>query len=167
MKNDTPVKTKIIGLGNPLMGDDGLGPAVIERLAERKIAGVDLLDGGVAGLGLIGCMEDVESVIFVDAALMQTEPGTIRVFRPDEVVSMKPEGSFSLHGMDVLSVLELARAVDVEPEVTVVAVEPFSVEPRYGLSEAMAGIVDAVAEVALRVAKAADPGAVMMEKNHD
>ncbi len=142
-------KTLLIGLGNPLMGDDGLGPAVIEVLRMRQIPQIEVIDGGVAGLGLIPMMENAHRVFFIDAVRMGSRPGTIRVFRPAEVRSLKPAKAFSLHGMDVLSVLEMAKVLGIEPEITIVGIEPFSVAPRNALSAGMNKLLDQVVEATL------------------
>ena len=59
----------IIGLGNPLRGDDGVGVRVVQALAERALpAGVEVVDGGTQGLGLVSLLEGQKRVILVDAA---------------------------------------------------------------------------------------------------
>jgi len=61
--------TLILGLGNPLLGDEGIGVRVVEELQGLKLPeGVDVAEGGTAGLGLIGLMEGYQRVIVVDAA---------------------------------------------------------------------------------------------------
>ena len=64
MMADTPVpdrnyaETLIIGLGNPLRGDDGVGVRVVQAFAEQALpAGVEVVDGGTQGLGIVNLME--------------------------------------------------------------------------------------------------------------
>ena len=69
----------VIGLGGPLMGDDGIGGHVAERLAAdpRLPAGVDVICGGTDLLGCVGAIEGRERVVVIDAVLDGAEPGTV------------------------------------------------------------------------------------------
>ena len=74
---------RIIGIGNPLRGDDGVGVVVAECLQQRNLpGGVEVLDGGLGGLTLIDYFEDVARVILVDAADVGAAPGSIEVIDP-------------------------------------------------------------------------------------
>src|SRR5262245_6447568 len=68
----------VIGLGNPLMGDDGLGIAVLERLRTEYVlpAEVELVEGGTWGLNLLPVIEVAESLILIDAIDTGVAPGT-------------------------------------------------------------------------------------------
>jgi hydrogenase maturation protease len=131
----------ILGIGNTLYADDGFGPRASEicagRFAERD--DVDVVDAGPIGIDLIEYLTDYRRVVIVDAAVMGLAPGTIRVFTPDEVRSAEKGANLSLHSTDILGVIELAKALE-KPiaDVHVVAVEPKVLEPREGLSEAVA-----------------------------
>ena len=70
---------RVIGVGNPLVGDDGAGVRVVERLRGRVPEGVELIDGGTEGLGLICWFEGVDRVVLVDAVRMGSAPGTVAV----------------------------------------------------------------------------------------
>ena len=69
----------ILGLGNVLLGDDGVGPAVISRLRDSYVAaaGSSFLDGGTLGLSLLPHFEDAEAVILVDAVAADAAAGTL------------------------------------------------------------------------------------------
>ena len=76
----------VIGLGNPLRGDDGVGVRVAEALAEQALPDdVEVVDGGTQGLGLVNLMEGRQRVILVDAADMGKAPGEFVRFTLDEV----------------------------------------------------------------------------------
>ncbi len=72
----------ILGIGNPLMGDDGIGVHAARELAPRceALPGVRCLDGGTLGYLLAGYLEGIDGLIVVDAAQMQADPGTVQVF---------------------------------------------------------------------------------------
>ena len=69
----------VLGLGNPLRGDDGIGPRVIEALQDRGLpSGVEVIDGGTGGLGLVNMLSCRQRVIIVDAANMRMELVCVR-----------------------------------------------------------------------------------------
>jgi hydrogenase maturation protease len=73
----------ILGIGNYLMGDEGVGVHVANRLQQQSSPpGVDVVDGGTGGFHLLGYFEGYEIVILVDATLDNNPPGTIRLIRP-------------------------------------------------------------------------------------
>lgn len=71
-------RTLVIGLGNPLMADDGVGLRALARLAEAWIVPpeVELVDGGTWGMNLLHRLEEAEGVIFLDAINARQAPGT-------------------------------------------------------------------------------------------
>ena len=125
-------KTIIIGLGNTLMTDDGIGVHVVRRLAEtaEPRPDIELVEGGTAGMKLMYLWEGFQSAVLIDAALMGEEPGTIRRFRPEDVKAGIVVSGFSLHEGDLLSVLDLSRRLGNCPaEVTLFGVQPAEVGP--------------------------------------
>jgi len=70
--------TVVIGLGNPLMGDDGLGLVALERLRSEYVIppDVELVDGGTWGMNLLPVIEDAGRVILIDAIDIAATPGT-------------------------------------------------------------------------------------------
>ena len=75
-------KILILGIGNYLMGDEGVGVHVANRLQKEKLPGVDIVDGGTGGFHLLGYFEDYETIILVDATLDENPNGTIRLIKP-------------------------------------------------------------------------------------
>lgn len=138
---------RIIGIGNPLMGDDGVGIAAVECLTAMALPeGVEVIDGGTGGLTLLDLMAGAETVILIDAVEMGTPAGTIVRFTPDEV---KTEGGagLSLHESGLPEVLALGREMDLLPqEIVLFGVEPTLVERRMGLSPAVAAVLDELVE---------------------
>lgn len=73
----------ILGIGNYLMGDEGIGVHFIQQLEKQNLPeGIDLLDGGTAGFQLMAYLEKYPIVIMVDATLDQNPVGTIRLIEP-------------------------------------------------------------------------------------
>lgn len=143
--------TLILGVGNPLMGDDGVGVLAVERLLGRPDLppGVTIMDGGTAGLGLIPLIEGYRRVVLVDAVLMGEAPGTVRRFKWQEASVAGREQPLSLHQSDLADALALAEALGcLPPEVIVFGVQPQHTDWEQPLSEVVAralpGLIDAL-----------------------
>jgi hydrogenase maturation protease len=76
-------KTLVLGIGNYLMGDEGVGVHVANRLQQQGLlTDVEIVDGGTGGFHLLGYFENYETVILVDATLDDNPNGTIRLIKP-------------------------------------------------------------------------------------
>jgi len=107
----------ILGVGNPLLGDDGAGIRAIEMLLDRELPpNITIQDVGTPGWGLPSFLEGHSSVILVDAVQMGAAPGTWRRFSPDEVILMVQDEAISLHQPDLACGLILAQALEMLPE---------------------------------------------------
>lgn len=137
---------RIIGVGNPLMGDDGLGIVAAERLAALDWPpGVEVLDGGTGGLTLLDLFSAARALILLDAVAMGAEPGTLRRFTAEELARLPAEApGLSLHGGGLAEVLALARELGSLPPLVLFGVEPARVEPGIGLSLPVAAAVEAL-----------------------
>jgi hydrogenase maturation protease len=145
------VRGAIVALGNPLMGDDGAGPAALERLRGMALPpGVALLDAGTAGLGLLHILADEDSVVLVDAVDFGGAPGEIRTFSPSEACSRRPV-PLSLHEGDALQVVALAERLGQCPRhVAFCAIQPAQIAPVQALTPAVAAGLPALAEEVMR-----------------
>lgn len=73
----------ILGIGNYLMADEGVGVHTAKALAQMDLPdSVDVLDGGTGGFHLLEYFEQYEDVILIDATLDKREPGTFRLIKP-------------------------------------------------------------------------------------
>ena len=107
----------ILGIGNPLMGDDGVGIRVAELLAETKLPdGVTVQEAGLPGWGLPSWLEGRSNVILVDAVQMDAAPGAWKRFRPDDLRVVMEDGSLSLHEPGLACGLALTEALNLLPE---------------------------------------------------
>jgi len=120
----------ILGLGNVLLGDDGLGAAAVARLERnyRVPPRVRLEDGGTLGLSLLGLLAETEHVILVDAIAAESPPGTlIRLDGAD--VSDAVRDRLSPHQVGVADLLDAARLIDSYPRtVTLLGLVPDSID---------------------------------------
>jgi hydrogenase maturation protease len=127
--------TLIIGIGNSLRGDDGVGPALIDQLVLRDLPNCRLMAADVTGLDLIKYFHPDERVIIIDAAEMGVEPGTIRVFSVEDLEQIQFVSATSTHGMGLLETLKLAREVGYEQQIWIIGVQVQTYLYREGLSE--------------------------------
>jgi hydrogenase maturation protease len=114
----------VLGVGNVLLTDEGVGVRVLKELQARYdfATNVSLVDGGVLGLSLMGTMMEADQVIVIDAVRGGDEPGTIYRFDWDH----KPEHiqyKDSLHQIDLMETMGALPLVCDPPKVTVVGVE--------------------------------------------
>jgi hydrogenase maturation protease len=131
----------ILGLGNLLLGDDGLGVAAVTRLErEYDIShGVRLADGGTLGLALLGLLTESKHAILVDAVRADAPPGTLVRIDGEEVGPAVRE-RLSPHQIGVADLLDAARLTDSYPtSVTLLGLVPEKMD----LSLARSGPVEA------------------------
>ncbi|HEX3031826.1 MAG TPA: hydrogenase maturation protease [Bacillota bacterium] len=136
------MQTVVIGLGNPLLSDEGVGIHLLRQLeckaVEHGLAQVRFYDLGTSGTRVLHAIAGQAKAVFLDCALMGEPPGTIRRFSPEEVESGKEMGRFSLHEGDLLSILELSRRLgECPPEVVIFGIQPEQVESGFSLSETL------------------------------
>jgi len=143
----------IVGVGNPLARDEGLGPRAIERLARRDLpAAVEVIDAGTDLLAVIGDLEGAERVILIDAVQTGAEPGTIHRFTLEELLEKaadEPEWR-SAHDLTVVGAVRLAEATGTRlPPTVVFGVEPGEVALGEGLTPAVEAALDGLIETVL------------------
>ncbi|MBE0595594.1 MAG: HyaD/HybD family hydrogenase maturation endopeptidase [Gemmatimonadales bacterium] len=120
MNSDTPAGTVVIGLGNPLMGDDGLGLVALQQLEQEWTFDppVELLDGGTWGMNLLHEIERAERLLFIDAINAEAPPGASVVVERDALPKFFAL-KLSPHQIDLKEVLALAELRGTLPEQTV------------------------------------------------
>jgi hydrogenase maturation protease len=110
----------VLGLGNPLVGDDGLGVAFAQRYAAELAADdVEVMDGGTQGLYLLPHMEGRRRIIIVDAVRSGAEPGTLLRLTMDQIPLLKGL-KLSQHQTTFKEVLGLLTLLDTQPEELIV-----------------------------------------------
>ena len=115
----------VLGLGNILLRDEGVGVRVIEELQKRYDFSppVKMIDGGTAGFGLVTEIEGCKKLLVVDAVKAGNEPGTIYKFRRGDITVQIPQ-SLSVHDIGFFEALEHWKILGIEPEVTFFGIEP-------------------------------------------
>lgn len=102
-------KTLILGIGNYLMGDEGIGVHIANQLESLNLPeGVEVLDGGTGGFHLLEYFEQYPHIILIDATLDQHPVGTIRMIKPQFASDFPPAMSTHDIGLkDLVSALQL------------------------------------------------------------
>lgn len=147
------VPLRVLCLGNPLVGDDGLGPLVageLDVLAARGELpeGVEVIEGGTLGLSLLPFVEDAERVLFIDAVDVGDAPGAlVRMERGD--MELGPSRYATAHDVGAPDLLGLCRLRGTLPEeVVLLGLQVERLSAGIGLSpaveRAVPGLVQAV-----------------------
>ena len=141
----------ILGLGNILLGDEGVGVRVIEQLYSHPFPDeIEVIDGGTAGYELINFFEGKEKVIIVDAVKTDDTPGSVykmdlSIVQEDETVQL------SLHQIGLKNVFKMASMMDLNPEVTLVGIVPKDYQDyNIGLSEEVEKAIPLAIETVLK-----------------
>jgi hydrogenase maturation protease len=148
----------VLGLGNVLLRDEGVGVHLAQALLEAGAANeatalpaaVRVVDGGTLGLDLLPLIEDAAAVVLIDAVDLGAAPGTIEVLRGDAL-----QGALALHvsphQVGVGDLLGAARLAGSLPERTsLVAIQPGAIEVGLELTPEVAAAVPTAVEVVLR-----------------
>jgi hydrogenase maturation protease len=145
-------KDLILGVGNLLLTDEGLGIHAVRKLFENPAlpAYVEVVDGGTAGLGLLYYLEDVNRLVIIDAVETGGPPGTMVRLSGDQIpvyMAMK----VSPHEITLPDFLAAAKLRDLYPqEVIVWGIQPQSLEVGVELSPVVAEKLDELVENVLR-----------------
>ena len=146
------IRLLVLGLGNVLLGDDGLGAAAVARVERnyRIPSGVHLEDGGTLGLSLLGLLAESERVILVDAVRTNNPPGTLVRIDGEDVMDAVRE-RLSPHQVGVADVLDAARLMDCYPaSVTLLGLEPDTIDLSVVRSSAVEAGLDGLVETIVR-----------------
>ena len=141
----------LLGIGNPCMGDDGIGPRTVQYLQFEKHLPpqVTIVDGGMLGLGLLPYLEGVEKLVVVDAVRRGQPPGTIVRLTGEEVPRViAPKLSMNEAGLsDLLAAAELLDMLP--PEVVLWGMEPAVLDFGENFSPPVAARIDTLQKYVL------------------
>jgi hydrogenase maturation protease len=128
-------KILVLGIGNILLKDEGIGVRVAEKMKEMSLPeDVEVIDGGIKGLDLLYYIEGREKVIVVDAVKAGAPPGTLFRFT-DKDLAAKKGVLRSAHGIDFSDVVSIADFLGNKPEIIFLGIEPEDLSVGMELSE--------------------------------
>jgi len=141
------MKTILIGLGNILMQDEGIGVHAVKVIEARfEIPPeLEIVDGGTAGLDLLPFFEGRDRVLLVDAVDFGEEPGFIGELSNDAIPARFGKNKASLHHVGLAEVLALGQLLEVlPPEIHLIGIQPLSFDPGLELTETLQERFDAL-----------------------
>lgn len=131
------MNTLILGVGNLLLSDESVGVHLVNQLESEYTfpEGVELVDGGTAGMELLDYIASREHIIIIDAVLTGDEPGTVVILKDDQVPALF-NNKVSPHQLGLSDLLGALKLTDESPEnIFLVGVVPESVEPGLEMTE--------------------------------
>ena len=121
-------RTLVLGIGNLLMGDEGIGVHAVRRLVASSLPeGVDVVDGGTGGFHLLSYFEEYGSIIMIDATMDGNPPGTIRTLKP-KFASDYPK-TLTAHDIGLKDLVETAAILEHSPDITLITVSIETMQP--------------------------------------
>jgi len=161
-----PKPIRILGVGNVLCTDDGLGPYAIKVLESRYefSDGVEVVDLGTPGLDLTPFLSDARMVIVIDTVRGDGPPGTLRLLRDREIVAKPPPSRMSPHEPGLREALMATEFSDSSPdEILFVGVIPESTEQGTSLTASLMEAIPAVVDAVVNELKRLDAGPTLRE----
>lgn len=147
----------VLGVGNVLLGDEGIGVRIMGELGRRASAGqislpagTRLVDGGTLGLDLLPLIEDARAILFVDAVDLGRAPGTVAVIEGRALATVLA-GHLSAHQVGLADLLAVGRLLGTLPDaVALIGVQPGEVSVGLEQTPAVKAAVEAAVLACIR-----------------
>ncbi len=141
----------VLGVGNILLGDEGVGVRVVEELGKLEMPeNVELVDGATLGLDLLPVIDRADRLIIIDVVKAGSEPGTIFKFTPQDLEVPSEPGRMSLHQVSLLEVLAMAEMLSGRtPQTIIFGVEPKEIDWGREISPEIANKIPALIELVI------------------
>jgi hydrogenase maturation protease len=136
----------VMGVGNYLMGDEGIGVHIIQEMSKIQFPGyVDILDGGTGGFLLLNCFEAYKTIIFIDATMDGKPAGTISLIRP-KFASDFPS-ALSVHDVGLKDMIEAVYLMDHIPDihlftVSIEELNPMTIELNESVRDSIPKVIE-------------------------
>tara|TARA_R110001583_G_scaffold178221_1_gene334010 strand:- start:1686 stop:2213 length:528 start_codon:yes stop_codon:yes gene_type:complete len=125
---DNTDKVLILGIGNYLMGDEGVGVHIIHKMEGMDLPDyVEVLDGGTGGFFLMNVFDDYGKVIFLDATMDGKEAGTITTLHPKFAADFP--SALSVHDVGLKDMVEALYLQDKLPEMHLITISVKGIQP--------------------------------------
>ncbi len=149
-----PPNIVILGVGNLLLSDEGVGVHVANELMKKNLPpGVSVVEGGTDGFLLLNIITEADRLIVIDAVKGNAVPGSIYRFDIGEVRNCPAGFKTSVHQIGILEVLDLSELVGKTPHTTVIGIEPKSLEMGMELSPEIKAKIPRIIELILNELK--------------
>jgi hydrogenase maturation protease len=125
----------ILGVGNLLLGDEGVGVHVAQRMMAMAMPPeVQVVEGGTDGFGLVNVITEADRMILIDAVKGGGQPGSIYRFEIEDCPPYPDIFKTSVHQISILEVINLSSLIGATPRTTIIGIEPACVEMGMELS---------------------------------
>lgn len=147
-------KTAVVGFGNILMGDEGVGVHIIHEL-QKKYLGVpdnlEFIDGGTSALDVVLSLNNVDKLVIVDAMQGNKKPGDTYEFNYSDVNKLfQSDSEISLHDLNIFESLKIAEKTKILPEkIIFIGIEPKEIVPKIELSKELKEKINNIIEIIL------------------
>lgn len=144
------MKIKIIALGSISSSDDALALKAVEKLRSLNLPSkVELIEADRNPYRIVSEVEECDKLIVIDAIRIGAPPGTIHRIKLD---SIEPSRSITLHRMDTATILKLALTLASKKprDIIIIGLEPYTVDPGWGLSSRIEEEIDRLVEEVLK-----------------
>ena len=143
-------KILVVGMGNLIYRDEGIGVHIIREMEKMKLPShIELLDIGTSTMDLISYMKEVKKLIVIDAMRAGGKPGTIYKCKPEDLLPID-EGPISLHEIGLLETLNMTKKLGMEIETVIVGVEPETMDWGTELTESVKNKIPMIIEAVLK-----------------
>jgi hydrogenase maturation protease len=147
--------TTVLGLGNILLKDEGVGVHAVNAIKGRYSfpPDVEVIDGGTLGLDLLPLIEKRDRLLFVDAVDFGKEPGYIGIVDDDAIPSTLL-AKMSVHHIGLSDVLFAAKLLDIKPvKIRLVGIQPLSLEVGLEMTDCISGKLEEVIAMVINTLK--------------
>ncbi len=143
-------KITVLGIGNLLLRDEGVGIHAIEALKKESLPdNVELVDGAAGGFDLMPIVENCDKLIVIDAIKTNEEPGAVYQFDPQEI-EVQRDTSVSLHDVDFFHLLDYMRKHKRVPQVQMITIVPHTMEMGMELSDIVKAKIPKIVSLVLQ-----------------
>lgn len=144
-------KIVILGLGNVLMKDEGIGVYIVEEIEKRNLPdNVEVIDGGTASLDIFLSLKDIHKLIIIDAMKGGEKPGTVYRLYPGDLLATS-KSQVSLHQINLVDTLALNEKMGNVPEETIIiGIEPKEIDWGLGVTSDIKRKIPTIIDIVLR-----------------
>lgn len=145
----------VLGVGNYLMGDEGVGVHLIQKMAKMELPEtIDILDGGTGGFLLLNCFEVYPTIIFVDATIDGKPAGTISLIRPKFATDFP--SALSVHDVGLKDMIEAVYLMEKVPNiylftVSIEELNPMTIELSPNVKSALPQLAQNILELSQKL----------------
>lgn len=154
-EKDKSASTLILGIGNYLMGDEGVGVQLIQEMIKKDLPeNIDILDGGTGGFLLLSSFEAYGRVILVDATMDGKEEGTVSMIKPKFAADFP--SALSVHDVGLKDLIESVYLMDSKPEIylftiSIKEMKPMTLELSPKVKKAIPETIEQIMELTMKL----------------